>query len=807
MVKVINATAEHTDLIGCGCPMCTGYVEPVSGHDLAMVGLGDEASVDRLAGSTAANGKAIWTADQAADHLNRTGTDWTGRDVENNAAQSDGNLAEITFGFHESQATLAASGYDYNGPDGYFDEYDNFLAFNATQRDAAREAIGFWDDVVAVSFREVADVSQADIAYGNLASAPGTQAYAYLPYNYGASYNDIAGDVWVSASQPSNFQLKPGGYGLNTLTHETGHAIGLSHPGDYNFGANFSATYANGAEYYQDARNYSIMSYWNARDIGARDFNWNTMSLAYGATPMVHDILAAQNIYGVDTTTRTGNTTYGFNSTAGKDVFDFTVNTAPTVTIWDAGGIDTLDASGYRADQEINLTPGSLSSIGGVTYAEALERLSFEQVNANRAAQGFAATTRATYDANIAALASNNAVGRLTDNFGIAYGATIENAVGGSGNDTIIGNAVDNILTGGAGNDRLSGNDGNDMLIGGLGSDTLDGGTGFDTASYRDAAAGVAISLLSGTGTAGEAMGDVFVSIERIEGSAFGDTLIGGNAADQLVGLAGNDSLDGGAGTDWLDGGLGNDTLLGGSGADTLFGGLGDDRLDGGNDADSIDGGDGRDTLLGGSGADVLLGGLGDDSLDGGTDADRLEGGDGNDILLGGTGRDALLGGEGADTLDGGIDDDTLDGGAGADRLEGGNGRDTLFGGTGDDVLSGGNDDDRLNGGAGADTLTGGLGKDVFVFTDLGSIDTVTDFRRGEDKIDLSGFDAKSNVEGMQAFTFIGSSAFSNVAGQLHTYMEGRNMFVSGDVDGNGLADFTIALGTNTVTAADFIFA
>lgn len=616
----------HSNEFDCGCSACVGFVEPMV--DVLAYDLGLGASVDNLAGTRAANGKNIWSPDQIAAHLNRTGGGFQNpysndprRGAQNNIG--DDNTV-ITFGFFNTQDELLTNGYGYvaNNAQGVptqyaLAEYFNFAPFNDAQRAAARQAMGFWDDVVAVSFRE-ASANDADMNFGNLASAPQTQAYARIPTasldrSTGGQIREIGGDSWYSASQASNFQLAPGGYGLNTLTHEIGHAIGLSHPGAYNFGPGFSVTYANGAEYFQDARNYTIMSYWNPRDIGARDFNWNVMALAYGGVPMVHDILAAQRIYGVDTTTRTGDTVYGFNSTAGKDVFDFNINEAPTIAIWDAGGNDTLDASGYRTNQEINLNPGSLSSIGGVTYAEALERLSFEQVNANRAELGYGPVSRATYDANLAALAANNLLGRLTDNVGIAYGAIIENAVGGSGDDRIIGNGVANVL---------------------------DGGAGFDIASYRDASAGVTVNLTIGGGLRGDAAGDRYLNIEAIEGSAFADTITGGNADDTLFGLAGADVLAGGNGDDTLDGGLGDDTLRGDSGRDTLRGGAGADALYGGNDVDTLDGGADNDLLDGGNGDDTLLGGAGDDTL---------LGGNGNDVLRGGAGSDTLTGGSGDD--------------------------------------------------------------------------------------------------------------------------------------------------------------
>ena len=330
-----------------------------------------------------------------------------------------------------------------------------------------------------MSFRETS-ADDGDINFGNLASAPGTQAYARLPAATITSNPvinpqvlEIGGDVWVSASQPSNFQFDEGLYGLNTLVHEIGHALGLSHPGAYNFGPGFAVTYQNGAEYAQDIRNYTIMSYWNPRDVGIQDHDYRMGTISYGATPMVHDIYAAQRMYGADMTTRTGDTTYGFHATAdtaGRDAFNFDLTPAPVMAIWDAGGIDTLDASGYTTNQVIDLTPGSMSSIGGVTMADAP---TLAQVNANRAAAGYAPLSQASYDLRMANLAANPDAGLLVDNVGIAYGAIIENAVGGSGNDIIIGNSASNRLIGNAGNDVMSGGDGVDFFTGGAGNDTF----------------------------------------------------------------------------------------------------------------------------------------------------------------------------------------------------------------------------------------------------------------------------------------------------------------------------------------------
>jgi serralysin len=667
----------------------------------------DDASLDPLAGGTA-NGKQIWTAEQIAAYLNRTHGGWgTGA---NEMLPQGGDPTVITFGFHEDQQSLFDNGYVYSSGGGLYGlaEYFNFSTFNEAQRAATREAIGYWDDIIAVTFKET-DSYHADLNYANLASAPGTQAYSRIPTlglstTLGGQVAGIAGDVWVSASQPSNFQFDEGLYGLNTLVHETGHSLGLSHPGGYNFGPGFAVTYGNGAEYAQDARNYTIMSYWNPRDMGStstgvptRDFDWSLMSIAYGSTPMIHDILAAQAMYGADMTTRSGDTVYGFNSTADRDAFDFDKTPWPTMTIWDGGGNDTLDASGYNVDQVIDLTPGSLSSIGGITYAEALEKLTFEQVNINRAAAGYAPVAQSIYDANMAAFAAQpDYRGRLTDNVGIAYGATIENAVGGGGNDQLIGNSVDNILTGNAGNDMLTGNDGNDTLIGGTGNDTMIGGTGNDT--YHVDVAGDSVVEVQGEGT-----DTVVSSISYSLGANVENLTLVGNAVS----------------------GTGNSL------------------------------------------SNVITG---------------------NDLS------------------------NRLSGGEGADRLAGGNGR------------------DFLTGGQGADTFVGEIDAGNKVSSKVGSIsvDVITDFKSGVDKIDLSGIDANGSLGGDQAFHWIGSSANKDVAdlsyksyGNINAAeavlgidldgidgpgAAGPVTVVFGNVDG-GTPDFAIVLlGTNTLQSTDFIF-
>lgn len=543
-------------------------------------------SLDPFGPGTASNGKPIFTAAQIANYLNRTGGGWTDGVNDSGYEQRQNNLGDddrtITFGFFDTRGQLLSNGYLYQAPNAQgvltnfgLPEYFNFASFSSAQRAAAREAMQSWDDVAAVTFREV-NAGDADINFGALASAPTTQAYAYLPdidfegAILGGQVREVGGDIWVSNSQASNFRLDEGGYGLQTLTHEAGHALGLSHPGAYNAAPGLSITYGVNAEYAQDTRAYSVMSYFEASSLGANHFDFNISTTVYSGVPLIHDILAIQQMYGADLTTRTGDTVYGFNSNAGRDSFDFVKTPAPVMAIWDAGGNDTIDASGYATRQVIDLTPGSLSSIGGVTFENAP---SLAQVNANRAAAGFTTqVSQTTYDANMTFLKANPDAGRLTDNVGIAYGAIIENAIGGSGADTIIGNGADNILKGNAGNDLLAGGFGNDMLDGGSGNDEMVGGLGNDT-FVIDTAADIVTEL------AGEGVDKVLSSISYTLGANVENLTLSGAAqlngtgnelANVITGNDSNNLLSGGAGNDRLIGGKGYDHLSGGSGADVF---------------------------------------------------------------------------------------------------------------------------------------------------------------------------------------------------------------------------------------------
>ncbi len=331
-------------------------------------------------------------------------------------------------------------------------------------------------------------------------------------------------------------------------------------------------------------------------------------------------------------------------------------------------------------------------------------------------------------------------------NDGITWAITFK------GDDTLIGTSANNVLTGRTGNDTLIGGLGNDTLTGDPGDDRLDGGDGSDTAFYRTATTGVTVNLgLVGAQNTGGAGLDTLVNMENLIGSNFNDTLTGASLGNSTV-----------------NGGLGDDTLYVGGNSNTLNGEAGNDVL-----VDEDQGG--SDT--------VMNGGAGNDSLQ--SRFATMNGDDGDDHLS---------------SVDG---EATMNGGAGNDVLVGWDGNYTLNGGTGNDSLwiDSFFGDSTMNGGAGADTLRRS-GDVVTVTFDYNTIidspvgtgrDTINGFTGAGvgigDQIDLADIDANVLVAGNQAFSWIGSNAFT-AAGQLR-YAGG---LLQGSTDGDTAAEFEIQL-------------
>jgi hypothetical protein len=328
----------------------------------------------------------------------------------------------------------------------------NINGLTTAEAQLAQSALEAWHEVTNITF--VQTTGAANITYNHAGSLTAFETDSYNNSGIMSSATvDISAD-WITTDGGA-YDGKTGidSYGYQTYIHETGHALGLGHQGPYNG----SASYSTDAIFANDTWQYSVMSYFS-------EPNYNGGSYRYVVTPQMADIYAVDSIYGA-ATTRSGNTVYGFHDTAGS-IYDFTAySQAPALTIYDSGGTNTLDCSGYSVAQTIDLHPGSFSSVGGLVH-----------------------------------------------NIGIATTTVIQIAIGGSGNDTLIANDLGCTLEGGAGNDTLTGGSGNDVLVGGSGNDTIDGGGGINDAVFSGVRLGYVITALGG-------------GVVRVSGSDGTDTL------------------------------------------------------------------------------------------------------------------------------------------------------------------------------------------------------------------------------------------------------------------------------------------
>lgn len=774
---------------------------------------------------------SVWTDQQVLAQLD-SGNKWGG--------------ATITYAF----ATNSSSMYTGSG------EATGFSALTTAQQASAELSLTLWDDLIARSITKVApgaSYTSTNLEFGNTTSGIG-YAHAYYP---------SVGSVWFNSSygatSGTNSLMTPtiGQHGFLTFVHEIGHALGLDHMGEYNGTADMPSSF-------QDSTVYSIMSYfgpsWGSGSANGEGLvAWADWVGADGRlyspqTPMLNDIMAIQSMYGVDTTTRTGDTVYGFNSNitgSVASIFNFVNNKNPILTIFDSAGVDTLDLSGFATSSTINIASGAFTSCNS-----------------------------------------------MTNNIAIAYTCSIENAVGGSAADIIYGNLLANSLYGGAGNDSLFGYAGNDRLYGGAGNDAIDGGEGVDYV-YFDAAwsamliaydaATMTFSFSSTVAGADKVTGvEYFVDSNNVIRAASelgagtpppvysGVASIAASTASILEGSSGSKvyefvvtlsaasastasvqwalSLSSGStaasAADFTGAQSGTLTFAAGQtsakiqvfvAGDTTFennetfsvvlsnpssgmtlgtalasGVIANDdgqTINGTNRANVLSGSELGDFIYGFGGGDTIYGNGGADYIDGGAGADIMYGGLGDDTYVVESSNDRVFEsvGQGTDTVRTNLANYTL--GAEVENLV--YTGTSAFVGTGNALANqivGAAGADRLNGGAGSDVLTGGAGRDTFDFSNVlnaSNVDTITDFNAVDDTIRLKA----SVFTGLgSAGTTLSAAAFAvgaaTTTAQKIIYDQGSgSLFYDADGSGAGAAiKFAVLTSpTGTITNADFL--
>ena len=337
----------------------------------------------------------------------------------------------ITYSFPDSPSDYSASYFGNGEP-----LTAGFSAAPVAMQQAVTYAIALISSYTNATI-QFAGTNGADIA---IAQSPAANPTSYAYYPSGAP---SGGDVWFGTAY--NYSLAAlGNYYFTTAIHELGHALGLKHSQEGGGVANVAVPAAH------DDLEYTVMSYRSY--MGGPLTGYTNEAYGYPQTYMANDILALQTLYGANFTTHSEDTVYSWSPTTGQEFINGVAQPAPGngvggsanrvfETIWDGNGVDTYDLSNYTTAVSINLSPGASSLISPT---------------------------------QLAYLGSGHyAAGNVYNAYLYASDARsyIDNAVGGSGNDILIGNAIANSLNGGNGNDTLGGGGGNDTIVGGSGTD------------------------------------------------------------------------------------------------------------------------------------------------------------------------------------------------------------------------------------------------------------------------------------------------------------------------------------------------
>ena len=499
-------------------------------------------------------------------------------DVQLNVPKS--GVRDIDALLHNTKWTSTTITYsffdDQTGGRYYSSKYKNVRELTGKIKSYLRNILeNVIEPLINVDFVEVDDTKNS---YGQLrymfSTTPSSASTSSL-----TNSSDIIGDVKINPKITKDIEKGPGAYRYETLVHETLHALGMKHPGNYNGSSNGGQDgpfLLNG----DDHSGNSILSYNRLKELNQ------------GAiTPMTYDIRALQYLYGAKEH-EVGDTIYKFDTVNGYSIgnnFFGSKDQKLKQTIWDTQGNDTYNFaglafknSGYHFD---------LREDGWITTKDAFNSTTYT-------ARGNGKKYKTT------------AFGTKT-----AFNMTIEDVVASSSSDDIYLNKAANTISGyqkgsQAGNDVLYYTDGKDVL---------------DLSSYKSSDV---TQTNSGDDLVLDLGGDGKITIKNyvnatkdnqikilFDGTPTGpvdppvtSNLIEGTSGDDTVnGTQGKDLIKGHDGVDVLVGRNGNDELLGGRGGDTLRGGRGNDTLKGSYGADILIGGHGYDTLIGGKGDDSFV--------------------------------------------------------------------------------------------------------------------------------------------------------------------------------------------------------
>jgi serralysin len=675
-------------------------------------------------------------------------------------------FATVTYSFTDNFANDYESGY----PDAYPTtptHAGSFQTLNATQKSAIRNWAQAYYNVSNLVLTEQSGASDRDATIRIAMSDDPNTGYAYTPES-----SVQGGDIFFNRTSFNTPVI--GNYAYIGLGHELGHALGLNHPHDGGGVRNVTMN-AN-----RDSIEFSIMSYRSY--IGASTSGgYSNETYGYAQSLMMYDIRAIQQEYGAWFGANATNTNYTFSTTTGEMFINGVGQGTPGAnrvfrTIWDGNGTDTYDFSNYSTNLAIDLTPGGWSDldVGG----------NFQ---------------RANLDASSSAHYARGHVFNALQYNGDAR-SLIENANGGSGNDTITGNSANNVIQAGAGNDTVNG---------GGGKDYMDGGSGIDTVDYTYWSGGGTYNLATGLASFVGFYDEQILNFENITTGAGADNITGSAADNVIKAGEGNDTVNGGDGNDIIYLGGGNDTVnISSLGDDKFYGEAGNDYIDGWSGNESYYGGEGNDTLLGYGGNDIMDGGIGIDNMNGGTGNDTYYIDNVSDVVT----ESSTVATE-IDTVYSSITNTLV---LNVERLTlTGTGAINGSGNSLSNIITGNGAANTLYGGAGSDTLNGGLGADKFWFkSKTDGVDSI-DFKAAEgDKILISASGFGGGLVTGQAITasqllVSGGSVATNASQRLIYNSTSGGLFFDLDGAGSGASVQFATLSTHptTLSTSSFVIA